>query len=178
VKSSSNPQTALKPQDLLVLLKIAIRPGAFTYAALGSELFLSASEVHASLARAKLARLVSDEAGPNARIVRASLREFVVYGARYAFPPILGSLTRGFPTAYAAPVLRDQLTATDEPVPVWPYSKGTARGMALQPLYPSVPRAAELDPKLYDALALFDALRIGAARERDLAVALLTGILA
>ncbi len=175
--SSSNPQISLKPQDVVVLLKIAIRRGPFTYAALGRELFLSASEVHASFTRAKLARLMLDTPTEQAGIIKASLREFLIYGARYAFPPILGPLTQGTPTAYATPILREQLTQADEPVPVWPYSKGTERGTTLQPLYPSVPRAAEHDQQLYEVLSLFDAIRIGAARERGFATDLLVRVL-
>lgn len=43
----------------------------------------------------------------------------------------------------------------------------------LLPLYPKLPLAAVQDPALYELLALFDALRIGQARERDLARTLL-----
>ena len=159
-------------------VKVAIRGDSFTYAGLAAELFLSASEVHGSLARAKLAGLVSDGEREGLQVIKASLREFIVYGARYAFPPIQGSLARGMPTAYAAPAFSDQISLPDEPPPVWPHHKGSIRGIALCPLYPSVPRAAELDPALYNVLTLFDAIRIGAARERKVALSLLNRILA
>jgi hypothetical protein len=38
----------------------------------------------------------------------------------------------------------------------------------LVPLYPSAPAAALRNPALYENLALFDALRMGNARERNL----------
>jgi hypothetical protein len=41
------------------------------------------------------------------------------------------------------------------------------------PLYPSAPAAALRSPALYEYLALFDALRMGNARERTLAEKLL-----
>ena len=44
----------------------------------------------------------------------------------------------------------------------------------MQPLYPSVPLAAQKTSGLYDLLALMDALRLGRARERSLAEAELT----
>jgi hypothetical protein len=50
---------------------------------------------------------------------------------------------------------------------------GERRGISFYPLYPSVPQAARKDPVLYQTLALFDALRGGAARERSLAAKLL-----
>jgi hypothetical protein len=41
------------------------------------------------------------------------------------------------------------------------------RGIVLEPLHPVVPEAALRDPQLGEALALFDAIRIGNARERN-----------
>jgi hypothetical protein len=56
---------------------------------------------------------------------------------------------------------------------VWPHADGLVRGSALLPLYPKLPLAAAKDPALYELLALFDALRIGQAREREIARKLL-----
>ena len=43
----------LRPQDLVVLLRLALEPGpAPTHAALGAELGLTASEAHAAVERA------------------------------------------------------------------------------------------------------------------------------
>ena len=50
---------------------------------------------------------------------------------------------------------------------------GSVRGLALYPLYPSVPEAAARNPALGEMLALFDAVRGGNARERTLALSLL-----
>ena len=47
------------------------------------------------------------------------------------------------------------------PPPVWPWKKGTVRGIAFHPLYPSVPEAAERNPALGELLTLFDAVRGG-----------------
>ncbi len=51
-----------------------------------------------------------------------------------------------------------------------PFGKRNVRGHSILPLYPSVPEAALKDEKLYELLALVDALRIGRAREKELAV--------
>ena len=49
-RSPSNPQLVVKPQDLVVLLRLALDQGpAPTYAALGSELGITASEIHAAV---------------------------------------------------------------------------------------------------------------------------------
>jgi len=74
------------------------------------------------------------------------------------------------PTSYAAPPLNAVIvdSETGNP-PVWSDAEGTVRGYALEPLFRSVPKAARRDPKLYELLALTDALREGRARERKLA---------
>jgi hypothetical protein len=43
------------------------------------------------------------------------------------------------------------------------------RRYAFSPLHKNVPKAALADPRLYELLALVDALRDGKARERELA---------
>ncbi len=172
-------QPTLKPQDLVLLLKLALHGREhFSYAALAKMLFMSASEVHAGLKRCQLARLVTNPGEGEAQVARAPLREFLLFGAKYAFPPFRGSLVRGMPTAYAGPLLRDMVAQPDEPPPVWPFAQGSARGFALYPLYRTVPLAVQQDPKLHQALSLFDAIRIGSARERDMASSLLKTLLA
>jgi hypothetical protein len=161
----------LKPQDVVVLLKlVAWGREPWTYQRLAVELSISQSEAHAGVKRAVAAKLMSDATTAGSRPVLPALAEFVVHGVRYAYPPKRGELARGMPTGYAAPPLAALIVQPDEPPPVWPYSEGTVRGYTLEPLYPSVPSAAARDAKLYELLALVDAIRDGRARERSLAV--------
>ena len=53
---------------------------------------------------------------------------------------------------------------------VWPHAKGNIKGQAITPLYKSVPEAALNDPLLHEMLALVDAIRVGSAREKKIAV--------
>jgi hypothetical protein len=159
----------LKPQDIVVLIKLLEygedRP---TYAQIGKDLFLSASEVHAAVQRAKRARLFNmNESGgkPN----RMALEEFLVHGLKYAFPAERGELTRGVPTAHAAEPLKRKIATDGDPPPVWPSADGKTRGYSFAPLYKTVPKAALRDPYLYEVLALIDAIRDGRARERQIA---------
>ncbi len=156
----------LKPQDLVVALKlVAHRDDAVpTYNRLAHELAMSPAEVHAAVGRATHAGLIGPERRPNAR----ALLEFIVHGVRYAFAPERGSMTRGVPTAHAAPPLDGEIAGDDVP-PVWPDPDGSVRGETFVPLYPSVPSAARADRSLYELLALVDAIRGGRARERKLA---------
>jgi len=159
----------LKPQDIVVLLKITALDGAdWSYRGLAQELFISVGEVHNALDRATRAHLFD----PVHKRPRAqALEEFLVHGVQYAFPSERGTLTRGTLTAYAAPPLDGLITASvNEQPPVWPDPQGAARGYQLSPLYSSVPKAARIDRALYELLALVDAIRDGRARERKLAV--------
>jgi hypothetical protein len=169
-----NQQLTLKPQDVIVLLKLLVSSGRVVpFGALAEQLAMSASEVHASVGRAMAARLVN-VTNDHLQPTKAALKEFLLHGARYAFPATFGTVTRGIPTGYAAPPLVSLVSQPDELPPVWPDPSGERRGMALYPLYPTVPRAARADPALYECLALFDALRSGAARERQIAIQLLS----
>ena len=173
-RARSNPQLVLRPQDLVVLLRMALQHGpAPSYSALGAELGLTASEVHAAVERAVAAQLALKDEDGRPAAVNAALRLFLQHGARYCFPATRGSLTRGLPTGYAAAPLKDLVIAGKDPPPVWPSPQGAVRGFALQPLYPTVPDAASRNPALYELLALFDAVRGGSARERTLAMELL-----
>ncbi len=159
----------LKPQDIVVLLKLGIhRASRPTLAQLANELGMSSSEVHAAMGRARAAGLLHGSEMQNRPNVSA-LEEFLVHGLKYAFPAERGGMSRGVPTSYAAEPLSHLISPGSEPIPVWPYAEGKSRGIALMPLYKSVPAAALRDPRLYEQLALVDALRDGRARERKLA---------
>lgn len=157
---------SLKPQDVLVALKLAVlgeQPA--TFKELGDSLGMSASEVHAACGRAVHAGFVDGRR----HVISANLLEFLIHGVRYAFRAEHGRMTRGMPTAHAAPPLAQRLGLSDGPPPVWPDPEGSVRGEEFAPLYKSVPKAAKQDPALYELLTLVDALRDGRARERKIA---------
>lgn len=201
----------LKPQDVVVLLKLGLAGESPTLATLGAQLGISPSEVHGAMNRAASAALLDlERRKPRVR----NLLEFLEHGIRYAFISRRGEITRGFPTAHSAPPLNGLLVqgATYQPGPlakmfgheqgpiakmfaqpqdpnqqpgilagtlsdpplVWPHPEGEVRGESLEPLYPSAVDAARRDSKLYECLALVDALRIGRAREKNLAIDLLS----
>ena len=160
----------LKPQDILVLLKLlAVGQKPWSYASLGVQLGMSPSQLHAAVKRALAAQLAvrkGDDIVPNIR----NLEEFLVHGLKYVFVPTQGAMTRGIPTSYAGPPLSKHFAASGEPPPVWPDAKGEVRGAAFSPLYSLAPQAALADPQLYELLVLIDAIRGGRAREREIAI--------
>ena len=169
-------QLALRPHDVAVVLQLVISPQN-TYAGLGDAIGISASEVHEAVRRLRSAGLLGVSA---LRDVRArAVEEFLVSGVRYAFPAVLGPVTRGVPTAHSGPKLSEHFGASGsgssaEDVLVWPFEDGTARGVSLTPLYQAAPRTAQRNPALYELLTLVDALRTGRARERQLAKTMLS----
>lgn len=157
----------LKPQDILLLVYIASHDDKpWSYATLAHSVFMSASETHVGLKRAEAASLFDPQ---RKKVKKRAFAEFLIHGVKYAYPPTRGGKTRGIPTGYAAPPLSAFfMSATGEP-PVWPTSEGHVRGYEFSPLYRSVPQAAALDTRLYEMLALVDAIRGGVARESELA---------
>jgi hypothetical protein len=163
-------QTSLKPQDIVVSLKIHLVARNQTIQNLSQALFISAGEVHGALKRAEKSRLMVVE-GRNIRIIQQAFTEFIIYGLKYVFPASTGPAVRGMPTGISAIQKLDRQFASTDALPyVWPHAEGRVTGIGLAPLFPSVPKAAAVDPELYKALALIDAIREGAARERELAI--------
>jgi|SRR5208282_1265117 len=154
-----------------------------TYAELGEELAMSPSQVFRSVVRAEEARLLyrlpvklasGRTKDPRFWPCRENLKEFLIYGVKYAFPVHRGGIVRGVPTAHAAPPLKQHFAESFDPPPVWPDAEGSVRGVEFSPLYRNVPEAARRDPKLYELLALVDAIRDGRTREREIAIRELT----
>ena len=155
----------LRPQDILLVLKIKSSPNRPTYADLGRSLGISKSQAYSAHRRAQKSGLID----PEGMIRQRALAEVLVYGVKYFLPAEQAGLSRGIPTAYAAEPLLGTFNGSDEPVPVWAHPEGTVRGISYSPIYKSAPVAALADPVLYEWLALLDAIRIGRARESKLA---------
>jgi hypothetical protein len=86
---------------------------------------------------------------------------------RLAFPVVKLSLIIDVPTSHSAPAFAG-VFAPDSTDFVWPHPNSSVHGVGVEPLHPSVPFAAMQYAKLYEMLALFDALRVGKARERGM----------
>lgn len=165
----------LKPQDCIVLIKLLANPGKeWSQRELAKTLCISLAETNAGIKRLGDAGLLRKDKGklfPNTY----AAEEFLVSGIKFFFPAKLGEYTRGIPTAVAAPIFQDKIALGNDPIPVWPDAVGEKKGVALPPIYPSIPRALREHPDqaFYELLVLIDAIRAGRARERNLATALL-----
>lgn len=176
----------LKPQDIVILLKILSmltlpkneRVGLLSQNKLANYLCMSVSEVNAGIKRLVLSSLLSPVLKDGKVLFlpnKAACEECLTSGVKYFFPVQLGAYTRGIATSYAAPILEKHFVLGDDPIPVWPFGEGDKRGLALEPLYSSVPESLAQfpDPLFYELLVLVDAIRSGRARERNMAIKLL-----
>lgn len=161
----------LKSQDILVLLKMLLWQNREWRALdLAMELGLSQAEVSHALERLKESGLINLD---KKRPIRAAMLEFLIHGLRYVFPVSPGSVSGGIPTAHSTLPLSGIMVFDKNDVDdvyVWPSAEGTMRGQGIEPLYESAPQAALKDPELHKLLALVDAIRVGQARERKLAI--------
>ena len=123
-----------------------------------------------ALARCRYSRLLAPN--PDApRLQTRAVLEFLLHGLPYVFAVHAGARVRGVLTVASAPPLA--ATFGVEPAYVWPSAAGSAWGAAVEPLYSGAHKAAQKDTRLYELLALVDALRLGRPRERSLVAQLL-----
>ncbi|WP_428697007.1 hypothetical protein [Stappia sp.] len=164
-------------EDLGVLESPDEMPGReepYSVRGLGASLGISKTEVSASLNRSLASGLaVRDRERGRAKPSRRSLCDFIIHGLKFVFPARPGAPQRGVPTGFAAPMLQGRLVSAGDDIYVWPDAKGRTRGLSVEPLFRSVPQAAGQDERLYEYLALVDAIRLGRQREAHLAADLI-----
>lgn len=157
----------MKPQDIVVLLKkITIHGRLLSARKLAEELNMSASNVSECLERCKVAQLVDKK---KKMVNVLALQEFLVHGIQYVFPVIVGRVGRGISTYVNASPIKERISQNTENY-VWHYVRGTARGQQIEPLYAGAVEAALKDEELYQLLVIVDTLRMGRAREKDIAI--------
>lgn len=172
----------IKSQDVVVLLKLAsleeddipqwdFRGDApYSVRSLETQLGISKTEVNASIQRSLASGLaVRSRSDGRPKPNRHNLIGFIIHGLKFVFPVEPGAMTRGLPTAFAAPMLQTMLISAGEYIYVWPDAEGEVVGQSVKPLFKSVPEAARRDARLYESLALVDAIRLGNPREAGLA---------
>ena len=140
----------------------------FALRSLEGELGISKTEISASIRRS-IACSLAIKSNDRAKVNRRNLIEFVQHGLKYVFPANPGAPQRGVATSFAAPMLEGKLISAGADIYVWPHPEGSRRGISIAPLFKSVPDAALKDARIYEFLALIDAIRTGNQREASLA---------
>lgn len=156
----------MKPQDLVVLAKLIILGDVgFTQLSLAQTLSISQSEISNSLSRSVYSGLLINN---EKEVNRKLFFNFIEHGLSVVYPQHPGKVVRGTLTAHSISPLASDIVS--EQKYVWPYAKGFDRGQSIIPLYPTVPQAVLADSQLHEMLALFDAVRVGRNREKNLAL--------
>lgn len=164
----------MKSQDILVILKLLLlRKKDWTQAQIAASLKISAAEMSAVFERLKRSGFIDTS---KLKVRELAIREFLIHGLKYVFPAVLGTKVRGIATAHSASPILQHIIESEE-IYVWKSTKGNRRGIEITPLYKTVPIIATADPQLYELLVIVDTLRIGKAREREIAIAELDKIL-
>ena len=159
-------QQLMKPQDIVLLLKIiSMQNDSWNQLQTAAALNMSQSEISESVARSKYAGLLDSK---GKKVMKLALMEFLQFGVKYVFPQRPGAIVRGIATAHSAAPLNSIIVSEEHYV--WPSGKGNLRGQAIMPLYPSVVDAVQKDEMLHELLALVDAIRVGRAREKEIAI--------
>ena len=132
---------------------------------------ISKTEVAESLKRNINAGISRNDRKNNLpRINKSIMYNFIVHGLKYVFPASISLMTRGIPTSFASPALQEHVETAGNLIFVWSDPEGNKMGQSIEPLFSSVPFAVRQDRKLYEFLALVDAIRLGNARETNLAI--------
>jgi hypothetical protein len=160
-----NRQITIRPQDIVVLLKIICFNKSKTNwlrKDLADSLSLSNSEITNVFERLRHSGLID----VNRNVIQVNaFYEFLIHGLKATFPPYVGPETRGILTGTNA----FQTSNIKGLNYVWEHYNGQHRGNSLSPLYPEVVSAVQNDSLLYGALCACDMLRIGQTREINFA---------
>ncbi|MNU71195.1 hypothetical protein D3C71_606200 [compost metagenome] len=147
---------------------------SYSVRALQASLGISKTEVASALKRCQQIGLLRlDPSTQLPRVNSKALLGFIEHGLRYVFPVKPAEMVRGIPTSFSAPVLQGKLMSGGDLIQVWPDAYGNRKGQSITPLFKTVPGAVKKDARLYEYLALIDAVRLGSAREANLANQLL-----
>jgi len=188
----------MKPQDILLLLKIISNNNdQWKQKQIAEELSMSQSEVSECVARCKYSGLLDSK---GKKVFRLALMEFLQYGIAYVFPQKPGPVVKGIPTAHSVEPLKNEIVSTEHYVwptskgrvrghsiePLYPSVVKVVEQYLEHGNYNNHineeqdsnfhKMLAILDSKhaqektLYEMLALVDALRVGRAREKEIAL--------
>jgi hypothetical protein len=155
----------LKNIDNVVLVALVEWCGRFeSQASLATDLKVSTAGLSRSLNRLDFARLIRRR---DFSVIKPHAEEYLVHGLRYVFPVKLGSSSRGVPTAHSAPPLSEKIASQENFV--WPAEFGKMLGLEIVPLHENVPALCVAYKEFHPVFAVIDAIRVGRARERQLA---------
>lgn len=162
----------LKGQDIALIIKLLIKQKVnekIEFKGIAYELFISQSEVSKGIIRLEKSKLLLRNNDNEIEIHKRELVEMLIHGFKYFFPSEINILTRGIATAYSPPLIK-QYMLHEKPY-VWPYINGKNKGLALTPIYKTLPNALDRfpDEHFYKIMSALDLIRLGGNRENKIA---------
>ncbi|WP_333617013.1 MarR family transcriptional regulator [Acinetobacter variabilis] len=174
----------LKDEELDTFFELSAFYDSLSIRGLAESVVISKSEVSESLKRLiKVGLLLISSNSPLKRIElvemqwttnKRALLDLIIYSFQYFFHTEPAGIDIGIPSVFNNKKLSDHLSYSSSLPYVWPaQSYRSVSGLAVEPLYKSVPYAALDDNFLYEVFALIDVFRIGSPREKKIAEKLL-----
>jgi DNA-binding Lrp family transcriptional regulator len=163
----------LKGQDIGILIKLLLKLNAkekIEFKNIAYELYISQSEVTKGIKRLEKSKILTPRYSDySLQLHKHALVELFIYGVKYFFPAEVNIPTRGMPAAYSVPYFRK--TILSEEAYVWPYINGNTKGLALTPMYETLPHALARvpDERFYIVISALDLIRLGGKRENKIA---------
>lgn len=162
----------LKGQDIAVLIKLLLKQRAkekVEFKRIAYEVFISQSEVTKSIQRLEKSKLIVRYSDERLELNKHALEELFIYAVKYLFPAEINIATRGMAAAYSSPGIKTQILSED--TYVWPYINGDIKGLALTPMYKTLPDALDRteDNDFYEIISALDIIRMGGRRENKIA---------
>ena len=158
--------SSIKSQDILILLYLLTLRKKWIQIEVAKALLISPAEVSNAMNRCVIAGFINADKN---RINKLAIREFLISGLKYTFPAEISAKVRGIATAHSASPIKESI-AEGSDIYVWSYYLGTRRGYGVSPLYKTVPKIIGNNTELYELLVIVDTLRIGKAREIEIAI--------
>ena len=161
----------LKGQDIAILIKLLLKQQAkenVEFKNIAYELYISQSEVTKSIKRLEKSKLLTRYSDESIELHKHELMELFVY-VKFLFPAEVNIATRGMAAAYSSPHFKKIILS--EETYVWPYINGNTKGLALTPIYKTLPSALDRTPdeSFYAIISALDLIRLGGKRENKIA---------
>lgn len=162
----------LKGQDIGVLIKLLLKLTAkekIEFKNIAHELYISQSGVTKSIKRLEKSKLLTRYSDDSIDLHKHELMELFVYGVKYLFPADVNIAARGMAAAYSTPHFKKIILS--EETYVWPYINGHTKGLALTPIYKTLPNALDRvpDESFYVIISALDLSRLGGKQENKIA---------
>jgi len=159
-------------QDIIILLLLSIEGKPIMQKDIAFRSGISPAAISVAMKRLIELNLLSEDRW---HVMQHNFLDFLSFGLPYVFPAKLGAITKGVPTYISAEPLKQYFNFDQSYV--WPSVYGEAIGQSIKPIYPTIPKIINKEPKLYQSLTLIDALRVGQVREKKKAISLLKKLL-